>query len=181
MFLYYNDILMTLKETIKSWIYEKERNPEEIAEDIEEVGAYLQKIPSELLMQYKQITGKNRIKIFSKKRIDDSKMRNLSELIVHIWEDNTLNLEVFDRGEHKGWSHGSVSVWDRDLRKGSTDRLLSAKNWREYVSKYKKDIFKLEKKLQDKIRNYKIINPVKNAIKDAFTFKKSKKNTPETA
>ena len=163
---------MTLKETLKSWIYEKELTPEEIENNINEVEDYLKKFPKELFLEYKKETGKDRISIFHKQWYNNN-MRYDDQLFADITDDNNINLHLHTWGEHKGWTHSNREVWE------NPKEYYWVSVWKENISQYKKDIFKLEEKLRKKIRNQKIIAPVKNKIKSIFKAAKPKNTAPE--
>ncbi|MEI6671854.1 MAG: hypothetical protein WCL02_00360 [bacterium] len=93
---------MKLSEKFTSLFSEKKLTPAEIAENIKEVEEYLKNISPELLTEYKKVTGKNEIKIFSRNNIDDKKMRHSSNLIAYITEDNKINLKLANWGQYEG-------------------------------------------------------------------------------
>ena len=159
---------MKLKETILSLFKEeKELSPEEIAENIKEVELCLKKIPWDILKKYKESTGKEYIKIFFKTRRTQDGYSQLNKLTAYITPENTINLELNRFWHYETWTFRYLSKWNENSRKHINDfeKIISENDtWKIEISKYKNDIFKLEKKLHDKIRNQEIIAPIKNAI-----------------
>jgi len=169
---------MKIKERALSLFEEKRLSPEEIAENVKEIEWYLSQISKDLLEEYTKTTGKDSIKIFSKERKEKDKYPQLEKLIAYITPESDVNLKLERFWHYETWTFRYVDKWNEDSSKHINDFetvISETLNWKESISYFKKDIFTLEKKLRSKIRNHKILKPVKQALGTIFNKKNEEK------
>lgn len=166
---------MKLKEKISSLFEEKELSPEEVAGNIKEIEEYLLTIPKDLLEKYKESTGENYIKIFWKERKENEKYFQSEKLVAVITPENTINLTLDRFWHYDTWTFRYVSKWNENSDKHINDfEVVIGENqtWKKQISHFKNSILGLKKKLHSKIRNQKIIKPIKQAIGKVFKTEK---------
>ena len=173
----------------------KELSPEEIAENIKEVENYLENFPWDLLKEYKEVKGKDYITIFKKDRREPYGSSILPDMYpspynyshtlrlkADIGKDNKINLRLTHFWNYDWWSFEYISKRNENSWEHLNDMssvIGQSLQWKKNISNYKKNIFTLEKKLRNKIRNHKIIAPIKNAI--GRVLGKKKDIAPEKA
>lgn len=170
-----------IKEKYKSLI-NWERSPEKIKESINNIQNYLEKIKdTKTFTKYAELFPDSNVIFRDSTRYDidwnsstikDSVSKN--DIVIY-FDTKNMNIILEDIYQNMWWKRWFSKIsydWNTDtwIRTNDNDAIIGKyNNWREIISKYEKQILKIESKMKKQI----MMKKIKNTIQNTFSKKKA--------